>query len=261
MIEKIFIFFVCLFAAAIGAISGIGGGVIIKPILDATTSLTAHQISFLSGCTVFSMAIVSFITGSKKNKDIDWKSCRYLAVGAAIGGVFGKELFNFIQHTSGNDRIVVLVQNIAMTLLMLGVIIYISRKSMVQTLNVTSSAACVFIGTMLGLVSSFLGIGGGPINLIALYYFFSMDAKKAAYVSIFIILLSQGASITFSIMTRSMPVVNVHLLILMIIGGATGGFLGRRISIIISDKQTERLFFFIAVMIVGTSVWNVVRIV
>ena len=40
---------VCFFASVIGAICGIGGGVIIKPVLDAFGVMDAAQISFLSG--------------------------------------------------------------------------------------------------------------------------------------------------------------------------------------------------------------------
>ncbi|MEI3183290.1 MAG: sulfite exporter TauE/SafE family protein [Lachnospiraceae bacterium] len=39
-------------------------------------------------------------------------------------------------------------------------------------------------------MSSFLGIGGGPINLVVLLYFFSMDTKAAAQNSLYIILFS-----------------------------------------------------------------------
>ena len=43
---------ICLAASTVGAICGIGGGVIIKPVLDAMQIMTVQQVSFLSGCTV-----------------------------------------------------------------------------------------------------------------------------------------------------------------------------------------------------------------
>ena len=42
-------------ASIVGAICGIGGGVIIKPTLDAFGVLSVATISFLSGCTVLSI--------------------------------------------------------------------------------------------------------------------------------------------------------------------------------------------------------------
>ena len=49
---------VVLVATIVGSISGIGGGVLIKPVMDASFPLTTSQISFLSGTTVLTMTIV-----------------------------------------------------------------------------------------------------------------------------------------------------------------------------------------------------------
>ena len=55
----VFVFLVCFFASVVGAICGIGGGVIIKPALDAFHIMDVSTISFLSGCTVLSMSCYS----------------------------------------------------------------------------------------------------------------------------------------------------------------------------------------------------------
>ena len=58
MIHMVF-FLVCFLASAAGAICGMGGGVVIKPVLDAFGILDVDSISFLSGCTVLSMTAYS----------------------------------------------------------------------------------------------------------------------------------------------------------------------------------------------------------
>ena len=50
-----------LIASTVGAIAGIGGGVIIRPVLDSFHILSAATISFLSGCTVLSMSCYSTV--------------------------------------------------------------------------------------------------------------------------------------------------------------------------------------------------------
>ena len=50
-------------ASIVGSICGIGGGVIIKPVLDAFGVLSVSTISFLSGCTVLAMTCYSVIRG------------------------------------------------------------------------------------------------------------------------------------------------------------------------------------------------------
>lgn len=60
MIYLIFLV-VCFGASIVGAICGIGGGVIIKPVLDSFGVLDVTAISFLSGCTVLSMSTYSVL--------------------------------------------------------------------------------------------------------------------------------------------------------------------------------------------------------
>ena len=52
----------CLIATMIGAICGVGGGIIIRSILDAVSGLPISEIGFLSGCTVLSMSAASLLT-------------------------------------------------------------------------------------------------------------------------------------------------------------------------------------------------------
>ena len=57
----IIVFFVCFLSSIAGAICGIGGGVIIKPVLDALGVMSVSAVSFLSGCTVLSMTTYSVL--------------------------------------------------------------------------------------------------------------------------------------------------------------------------------------------------------
>ncbi|MBQ7728782.1 MAG: sulfite exporter TauE/SafE family protein, partial [Spirochaetales bacterium] len=70
-------------ATIVGSISGIGGGVLIKPVLDAVTSMPASQISFLSGITVLTMTIVSLLRSRGGEQKIS-NTTIFLAIGAAV---------------------------------------------------------------------------------------------------------------------------------------------------------------------------------
>ena len=79
-------FLVALGASAVGAICGIGGGVIIKPVLDLLHLETVSAISFLSGCTVLSMSCYSVgksLLAGEKRVSLDVGTP--LAAGAAAG--------------------------------------------------------------------------------------------------------------------------------------------------------------------------------
>ena len=68
--------FVILVATTLGAFVGLGGGVIIKPVLDFIGAEPRMQVDFLSAAAVFTMSVVS--TGkSIKNKvfcPFNWKT-------------------------------------------------------------------------------------------------------------------------------------------------------------------------------------------
>ena len=58
---EILVLLIAFGASVVGAICGIGGGVIIKPLLDAFGIAGVAEISFLSGCTVLSMSCYSVV--------------------------------------------------------------------------------------------------------------------------------------------------------------------------------------------------------
>lgn len=253
------IFFVVSFSASIiGAICGIGGGVLIKPLLDACGVLSVAAISFLSGCTVLSMSCYSFVRSRlSKESLVDLKTGTPLAVGAALGGLVGKVLFQFLSDISPDKDKVGAVQAVCLLIITLGTMIYTLKKDSIRTHHVTNMPACVLIGLILGVSSSFLGIGGGPINLVVLYFFFSMDTKTAAQNSLYIILFSQAASLVNSIVTSTVPSVSILLLLLMVIGGITGGIVGRKINKTIDAAMVNKLFIGLMGVIILICVYNI----
>ena len=113
------------------------------------------------------------------------------------------------------------------------------------------------IGLALGVMSSFLGIGGGPINLVVLYFFFSMDAKTAAANSLYIILFSQLASLLTTLVTHTVPAFRWPVLLVMVGGGVGGGMVGRTLNKRIDNKLVERLFIVLMGLILVICVYNV----
>ena len=108
-------------------------------------------------------------------------------------------------------------------------------------------------------MSSFLGIGGGPINLVVLGYFFSMDTKTAAANSLYIILFSQAASLLATLVTGSVPEFRVPALILMVAGGIGGGIVGRSLNRKMDNRAVDKLFIGLMAVIIGICVYNATR--
>lgn len=257
MIELTF-FIICFLSSIVGAICGIGGGVIIKPVLDAFHIMDVSVISFLSGCTVLSMSTYSVLKSiSGGNSHFDRRTGLPLAVGSAVGGLLGKWLFSILSSLSANLNHVGAIQSFCLLLVTIGTLVYTIKKDKIPTHHITKVTPCVLIGIFLGILSSFLGIGGGPINLIILFFFFSMSTKTAAENSLYIIFVSQIASLLSSIIGGNVPHFKPLILIVMAVGGICGGICGRWINKYISDKTVEKLFIILMIVIIGINIYNI----
>ena len=254
--DILFSFLICLIATTAGGISGVGGGVIIKPVMDATSGLPVATISFLSGCTVLAMSFTSMVRSRGGEIQVEKRRGTPLALGAAVGGILGKQAFEIVLQSGGNA--VRIAQQALMILLTLGVLAYTRLRKRIVTKDVRHPAACVGIGLGLGLLSSFLGIGGGPINLAVLYYFFSMDTKTAALNSLYIILYSQAASLLMTLLRGNVPDFAWPMLICMAIGGITGGLIGSSLSRRMDNAGVDKLFLCLLIAITGISIYNLV---
>ena len=95
----------------------------------------------------------------------------------------------------------------------------------------------MIVGLVLGIMSSFLGIGGGPINLMVLGFLFSMSTKESALASLYIIVFSQVTSLVQTVVMGTIPPVQLSYLAVMVIGGLLGGTIGSRINKKIEDEK------------------------
>ena len=95
--QLLIFFLVSLLASTVGAVCGIGGGVIIKPVLDLLRLEDVAAISFLSGCTVLSMSCYSvgraMLAGERR---VSLSTGTPLALGSAAGGLVGSRLFSAV---------------------------------------------------------------------------------------------------------------------------------------------------------------------
>ena len=245
-------------ASTVGAICGIGGGVIIKPVLDAFGVLDVATISFMSGCTVLAMSCYSVIKGKLSGDSVvDMRTGTPLAVGAAVGGITGKIMFEMVSGLFADKNTVGAVQAGCLAVITVGTLIYTLNKSKIKTHKVGNILPCLFIGLVLGIMSSFLGIGGGPINLVVLYFFFSMDTKTAAQNSLYIILFSQAASFLNTVIGGTVPSMEVPLLAGMVVCGILGGVLGRNVNKKIDAPVVDKLFISLMGVIILICVYNV----
>jgi uncharacterized membrane protein YfcA len=255
------IFLVCLAASIVGAVSGIGGGVIIKPVMDSFGTFSVTTINFLTSCTVFSMTAVTMIRNRKSAIALDKRIGTLLAIGGVFGGLAGKWIFDWLKKGFGNDTLVGAAQYVVLTVLTLAVLIFVLNKQRFTPKHCSGGVTAFTAGLFLGAMASFLGIGGGPINLAVLYLLFAMDSKTAALNSIYIILFSQAANILLTLVQDRVPQFDPLLLALMVAGGIGGGLSGSWLTKRLSLKGVDRLFCAVMAVIIVISIYNFIRFI
>lgn len=97
-------FLIAIIATTIGASSGIGGGVIIKPVLESFNMFDLKTVTLLSSITIFSMSVVSLIKQIKMKDPINFKTTVTIALGSTLGGVLGEKLLKFMLSLSSNSK-------------------------------------------------------------------------------------------------------------------------------------------------------------
>lgn len=256
---EIIVLLAALFATFMGAICGNGGGVIIKPVMDALLDITVSTISFMSSTTVLVMTITSLLRSRKGSVRIDKAKGTSLAIGGAAGGVLGSYLFSMVGKAVGNGELVSFIQNLSLIIFTAAVFIFTIYKSRIRTLNVSNQILTFIIGLSLGLISAFLGIGGGPINIIVLAYFFSMDSKTAALNSLFIILFAQITNLVSFMISNGIPELNYLFLIGMWITAVVGATLGRMVSKKVDNRTVDKLFMLLMSIIIAICLYNCIK--
>lgn len=236
------IILVCIAASTVGAVSGIGGGVLIKPILELMNTFSHQQLSLISTLTVFSMSTFAILLNFiKKENLVKFEKIIFLSLGSAFGGFGGKYIVDILKKSLSSTSTISTIQSIALALLTLGSLIFIIKKKSIKTYKLKNQKISFLIGFSLGVISSFLSIGGGPINLVILFFFFSFDAKTAAQSSLFVIFFSQISSLSYTFVFSSFPKLDLIYLIGMPASGILGAIIGSKLSRKFKNSQIKNL--------------------
>lgn len=238
-------FLIAIFSTTIGAVAGIGGGVIIKPVLDFIGAYSIETINILSSVTVFFMAIASIIKHIRAKSKIDLSKTIYIGIGSIFGGVIGeKGLKVLLEFFSSNS--VTIIQNTLLALISILILILMSFGNNIRKFNIQNRFYASLVGLLLGIISSFLSIGGGPLNVYLFVMLFAMTTKEATVNSVAIIFLSQGAKLLTVFGTTDFRAYDLSVLPFMVVGGVLGGLIGSKINQEMSSRSID--FFFKGVL-------------
>lgn len=240
----------------VGALTGLGGGVFIKPLLDALSPLDPATVGILSSFCVLTMSILAIARFLRQKIPIGGKLVLQLSLAATFGGMGGKALTQAAAIHFGPDGLR-LLQNFFLATLMAMVLLYMLRYRKTVAYNLQNTGMVLLVGLLLGLLSSFLGIGGGPINVAALCLLFAMDVKGAAVHSIAIIFFSQSAKLLTTALGEGFGAYDLTLLLWMLPGAIAGGLLGAALHRHLPENTLLALYNAALLFIIALSSWNI----
>lgn len=237
MIEYLQYFFVTLTLSTVFATAGLGSAVALVPSLHMLG--LAFELSRVSGLFVNSVTtITTSILNLRKNL-FDFKFVAPLVISSVICAYIGAQISLVID--------VELVKKIfAYTLILIASMILFFKKPQ-KNLDRHSKAVLIFAGSVGGLMSGFLGIGGGSI-ITPLLFLFGYDAKKIAIGISFVIPFS--SIVAFGSYSSQLEL-DYMLLAVVGTGAYLGGLLGNYILHFKISSESIKKILAVALYIVA----------
>lgn len=249
---------VILIATFLGAFVGLGGGVIIKPMLDLFGLHPLEQITFFSSCGVFTMSLTATAKHLINKTPMDKKRILLVAMGSTVGGYLGNVLFRTALAHAASPEIVKMVQSVCLSLLLVFVILSVNMKW--KTYHMENPFVILFAGLVLGFFAAFLGVGGGPINVAAMTLLFSFTMKDAAVYSVAVIFFSQGANLLTALITSPVATYDLKMLFFVIPSAILGGLIGAKFNRKCKEKTIQTIFTVTVSAIVLLSLYNAISV-
>ena len=235
------IYFIVVFASCVlGATVGLGGGMFVRPVFDAFGYHNVINISFFSSSAILTMAVVSTIKKVKDGTKIDITVAVLVSMGAIFGGVLGNL---FLEHLLGRFYVEAHVQliQIAATIAVLTLSLFLTTKKNLRY-EVKNKMFFAVLGSVMGMVGAFLGMGGGPINVPFFMIFFGLSIKDATAYSIVIIFFAHLSRLITMGWTVGYGQFDLPVLLFIVPAAALGGFVGAKVSKIFSESTVKKLF-------------------
>lgn len=247
---------IILLATISGSIAGLGGGVIIKPMLDMIGYHDVNTISLYSSVAVFSMCIVSIYKQLKNGFTFDIKVISIICIGSVIGGLVGENIFTELIKVLDNEYVKAL-QAILLLISLIGIVSYTKYKESVKKLKIENAYLTFCIGLFLGAFSIFLGIGGGPLNVTVLLVFFSYSLKEATVYSIATIFFSQISKLSSIIFLGKIAQYDVSFIPIIIFSAIIGGYIGTIINQSLKEITIQKVYIILLYILIIISCYNV----
>ena len=269
-INLLLILFFGFLVGFMSGLFGVGGGFLMTPLLifmgiPPATAVGTESVQILGSSVSGAMA-----HGLKKN--IDYEIGIFLLSGGVFGSTLGVILFNFFKESGNIDLIIkflyILFLAIIGTLMLIESTISLVKDKSLEVkvknknrnlLNLLplklrfrqskiyiSILLPILVGIFVGLLSAFMGVGGGFVMVPAMIYLFRMGTVVAIGTSLFqIVFVTLNVTILHATFNFS---VDLILAIFLLIGGVIGAQYGSKFT---SRFKGEQIRILLAIVVLA----------
>lgn len=255
---KLILFVVGIIASIIGALTGVGGGIVLKTFYDLVNAGGVLDIGFYSTVLIFTMCIVSVLKQIKSGFNFNWPFLISISIGSIFGGYIGNSLLNYAAKYIPENT-TKLIQSVILLITLIFLTIFTNKSNKNKKEANFNWFAAFWIGLFLGAISIFLAIGGGPLNVSLLVIMFHFTMKQSSIYSIATVFFSQITKIISIIATGQFMKFDPVMIPLLMLAGIIGGYIGTVWNQKISSAKLEQLYTYFMIALVLITGFNVYR--
>ncbi|MFZ1700764.1 MAG: sulfite exporter TauE/SafE family protein [Pyrinomonadaceae bacterium] len=230
---------------SLGLIGG-GGSILTVPILVYLLGIDPHEAVAMSLAVVGATSVLgSFLHWRRDN--VDLSTGALFGISGIVGALLGSPLTKLVSAQTLLLIFGVLMLAVAVSM------IWKRKHSVAETLHKPHPMRGIIAGFLVGVLTGFLGVGGGFLIVPALVFFGGLDIKKAIGTSLFVIFLNCAAGLIGHLSRSPFDWRIAAGVTTLAVGGAV---IGTLLSSRIAPRRLQSMF---AVLILGVAVFLVVK--
>ena len=226
---------------------GVGGGIILVPLLVTFAGLDQRRASAASLLAILPTSIAGSITYIA-NGEIDFVAAAFIAVGAIGGAVIGANLLKRIPIVWLRWSFIALLLIVAVRLLFVE-----PERGEPLALTPWLAVAYLALGLVMGVASGLLGVGGGIIAVPALVGIFGVSDLIAKGTSLLVMI---PTTITGTVTNYRNGLVNLRTGLIVGAAAAVASVGGAYIALALPSRLAAILF---SILLVGIAIQLTVR--
>ena len=220
-------------AGLLSGLFGVGGGIIMVPLLVAWFALDQRRASATSLLAIVPIAVASAI-GYAVNGNVDLGAGLLLLIGGVLGGQFGTRLLPRTPIPTLQMGFGVLSLAAAARMMIGG-----ETAVVVGLSGVWEGLLLVLVGVVAGMLAGLLGVGGGIIMVPALVLLTGDDASTARGTSLLVVVVT---ALTATVTNLRNGLVEVRIAVVAGLVGAPAGLAGAALGQWLPDRIALLLF-------------------